>query len=105
MIGANTTISTYRRTRSGGKDTFAVSATLNGVPVALHQEQLERAIHIDNANASRIYRMISTERLDIQEGDKVVDADSVEYRVHSVQQDPRDFAMGNHTIVILRRQT
>lgn len=103
MIGANTTVTSYKRVRAAGKDTFAGSATLNGVPVNLQLEQFERATVIDNANASRIYRLTSTENLDIDEGDKIVDANSVEYRVHSVRQDARDFAIGNMTIAILRR--
>lgn len=104
MVGANTTITTYRMSTASGKDTWSASPTLNGVPVCLFKEQLERAMAIDQNNAHEICRMESDEKLNIQVNDKVVDAESVTYKVHSIDQQKQDYAIGQSTVCILRKQ-
>lgn len=101
MIGANSTISSYRYAKSGGKEKHNAAPTLTGVNVYIVRETIERAAMIDQPNAHLIFRMQSDEALNIVKGDKVVDQKQKEYIVHSVQSDD-DEEIGQRTTCILR---
>lgn len=104
MIGANTTISVYEVARSAGKDTISGSALVAGLPAVIQREQLERASLYDMQNMHLIYRMtIDVDSIDIDVGDKIVDAETNEYRVHSTQEDARPVGIGMRRVYILRK--
>jgi hypothetical protein len=106
MIGANSTIVTNRLVLSGAKESYSATPTLNGVPVHIGLEQFEKAVYIDQADALMVYRLESDEDLDILEGDKVTDGQPTPatYIVHTVLKEPRDFAIGNRTVCILKKK-
>lgn len=105
MIGSNTTISVYEAQRSAGKDTHSGSALVAGLPACITRESMERASLLDMANMHLIFRMsIDVETVDIDAGDKVVDAEGNTYRVHSVQEDTRMMGIGAKRVYILRKQ-
>lgn len=105
MVGANTTISAYKAQRSGGKDTFNATALVAGLPAVITRESMERASLLDMANMHLIYRMtLDVDELGIAAGDKIVDEQSVTYRVHSVDDSPRMSTTGSRRIFILRKQ-
>lgn len=104
MIGANTTISVYEAVRAGGKDTHSGSALVTGLPACIIRETMERASLLDMANMHLIFRMtIDVETIDIDAGDKITDAESNEYRVHSVQEEARLMGVGGRRVYILRK--
>lgn len=101
----NTTIVTYRlgKEAATGKQTYGTTPTLNGVAVHIGLERMERAALIDQANALNTYRLTSDDDLDLIAGDKVVDAASAEYRVHTVQKEQL-FNSLSSTIAFLTKQ-
>lgn len=105
MIGDNNTITTYRLARDGttGKQSWSATPRLYGVPCSIQLERMERAAIIDQANALNIYRLHSDEDLDLQKGDKVLDARGVEYKVHTVQKEPTFNGLSYITICFLTK--
>lgn len=104
MIGANTTISVYEATRASGKDTHSATALTEGLPALILRENMERASLLDQQNMHLIFRMtIDVDTLDIDVGDKIVDAESNTYRVHSVQEEARMMGIGGRRVFILRK--
>ena len=87
--GTNTTVITFRfkLDATTGKKTYDTTPTLNGVGVHIGLERLERAALIDQANALKTYRLTSDDDLDIEAGDRVLDANQTEYKVHTVQKE------------------
>lgn len=84
IIGANTTITTYRLANSGNTAAFSGSATLSGVAAYIESLRGELAAVIGENPALEIFTC-HVDPCDVKVGDKVVDAASVEYRVANIE--------------------
>lgn len=85
MLGENNSITTYRHTSSGGKDTYSASATLTAVPAYVERLGEDRASMFDQIASYDVYRCFLEGSPDIDVGDKVVDASSRTYVVYEVK--------------------
>jgi len=84
MIGANTTITTYRLADSGVKSEYSGTATLTGIDAYIEsiRSELQSVLNVQPG-----YEVFTChiDPADVKVGDKVIDAASVEYRVHGIE--------------------
>lgn len=104
MIAANTTITTYRLTRSGNTDAWSAIPTLKDFPVFLSRLDDAEAALVDQENIYEIYQVESMEDMNIKQGDKVITGEPVArtFSVHRVEKQPFMFGNGVHTCVTIR---
>jgi len=86
MIGANTTITTYRIVRDGNdKEAYSVVPTLSSVSAWVEQLDQEPTEFVSGDSTFYNYRGYVDGILDIKISDKVIDAEGNEYTVKGVQ--------------------
>ena len=82
--GANTTVSIYFQVYGASTNTYPVSANLTGVDAYIESQKAEVQAALDQGYNVDFYYM-HIDPVQIDTGDKVVDAQGNEYRVKSVE--------------------
>jgi len=84
MIGANTTITTYRLTDSSDTSSFSASATVSGVAAYIENTSPELVAVLGEQPGIETYDC-HVEPGNYRVGDKVVDGSSNEYRIVGIE--------------------
>lgn len=104
MIGTNAQITTYRLVRSGNTDSWSAIPTLKDFPVFFYRPDDSEVNVVDQENGYEVYKMESTEDMNVLAGDRVVTNEQTPrtLTVHRVEKQP--FMMGNgvHTCITVR---
>lgn len=86
MIGANTTITTYRIVRDANdKEAYSASPTLTSVSAWVEQLDQEPTEFVSGDSTYYNFRCYVDGILDVKISDKVIDGDGYEYTVKGVQ--------------------
>lgn len=84
IFGANNVISTYRLAASGDTAAFSGSVTVSGVEAYIEAASTELIAVLGEQPGIEVY-LCHVEPGDFREGDKVVDAQSAEYRIVGIE--------------------
>ncbi len=103
MIGVNNSVTTYRLADSGNVTEYDASATLENVDVYIESAGAELAALIDQQPSLELYLM-HMEPADIRVGDKVIDAQSNEYRVQAIERFENNLDTENLLIVRIAKE-
>lgn len=101
--GANTTVTTYRLSDSGSTSSFSATPTLSGVEAYIEHVTSEiSAVLGEQPGLERCVMYI--EPANIRPGDKVVDAQSNEYRVTGIERHENNLDTDDVYIVQLNKK-
>lgn len=102
--GANTTVTTYRLVDSSSTAAFSASATVTAVDAYIESISQELSAVIGEQPGIEKYAMY-VEPCDIRVGDKVVDAQSNEYRVAGITRHENNLDTDDIYEVMLNKAT
>lgn len=104
ILGANTTITTYRLATSGDTAAFSGSATIAGVEAYIESTSPELVAVLGEQPGLEVFTCY-VEPGDYREGDKVVDAASKEYRVIAIERHENNDDTDDLYVLRLHRET
>ncbi len=104
LLGANTTITTYRLVNAGNTSAFSGTATIDGQEAYIESQEADVAAVLESQPGVEVF-LLHMEPGDIRPSDKVVDADSLEYRVMGVEKHEGNDDVDDHYICRLHKTT
>lgn len=84
MIGSNTTVSIYKIAHSSTGSTFSASADVTGLEAFIESQRAELVQALGQQMNVEVFLM-HCDPANIDIGDKIIDASSVEYRVAGIE--------------------
>ncbi len=103
MIGANTTVSIYNMTYGASTNTFPGSPNLTGVEAYIESQRGEILQALDQTQNIEVFLMYC-DPVTIDMGDKVVDANSIEYRVTGIEKHENNTDSDDLYVVTLHKE-
>lgn len=101
--GANTTVSIYPISHGNATSTFAGSPSASGIEAYIESQRADFLQVVDQGKDVEVFVM-HIEPLTLKMGDKVVDANSTEYRVAGIERHENNFDTDNLLVVILHKK-